>query len=148
MSATPRDSSAPLHFARNDTHLLPRHRVQDHLAGDLVGGDEAEGVGGVREREDAVGQDALDRDALALEVGKRPDKEGSSGHAAFVWQGLGVGITGVVVHGHMDEVKPEARTALRPFSLTDPSRAASRTSLSGRGAQAVALDTVEFPVRL
>ena len=44
---------------RGGRNALPRHRVQDHLAGDLVGGDEAEGVGGVREREDAVDQDAV-----------------------------------------------------------------------------------------
>ena len=50
-------------------------------------------------------------DVLALEVGKRSDEEGGSRRAAFVRQGLDVGITGVV--GHVEEVETEAGSALR-----------------------------------
>ena len=77
-----------------------------------------------------VGQDALDRETLAFEVGKRPDQESSSAHAAFVRQGLGVGIARVVVYGYVDEVESEARAALRATaSLCEPGQDALAATL-------------------
>ena len=46
-------------------------------------------------------------------MGQRPDEEGSSSRAAFVRQGLDVGVAGMVVHGHMEEIETEAGAALR-----------------------------------
>jgi hypothetical protein len=83
-----------------------------------------------------VGQDALDREALAFEVIERSTQESSSAHAAFVGQGLGVGIAGVVVYGYVDEVETEARAALRT---------AARLCESGQDTLAATLrDATEF----
>ena len=46
-------------------------------------------------------------------MGQRPDKEGGSSRAAFVRQGLDVGVAGVVIHGYVEEVETEAGAALR-----------------------------------
>ena len=65
-----------------------------------------------------------------FEVGKRPDQESSSAHAAFVRQGLGVGIARVVVYGYVDEVESEARAALRATaSLCEPGQDALAATL-------------------
>ena len=46
-------------------------------------------------------------------MGQRPDEEGGSRRAAFVRQGLDVGVAGMVIHGHMEEIETEAGAALR-----------------------------------
>ena len=57
-------------------------------------GEEAAHVAGA-----VVGQDALDGDALVLEVGQSTDEEGGGSRAALVGQGLDVGVAGMVVQG-------------------------------------------------
>ena len=46
-------------------------------------------------------------------MGQSTDEEGSGSRAAFVGQGLDVGVAGMVVHGYVDEVETEAGAALR-----------------------------------
>ena len=82
--------------------------LHPYIPGRRRAGEDAAYVAGA-----VVSQDALDGDVLALEVGKRSNKEGGSGRAAFVGQGLDVGVAGVVVHGHVEEVETEAGAALR-----------------------------------
>ena len=53
--------------------------LQPYVPGRRRAGEAAAHVAGA-----VVGQDALDGDALALEVGQSPDKEGGSSRAAFV----------------------------------------------------------------
>ena len=45
---------------------------------------------------------------LVLEVGQSTDEEGGGSRAAFVGQGLDVGVAGMVVHGYVEEVETEA----------------------------------------
>ena len=55
-----------------------------------------------------VGQDTLDGDAMALEVGEGPLEEASGSRAALVRPGLDVGGAGVIIYGHVEEVEAEA----------------------------------------
>ena len=82
--------------------------LQPYIPGRRCVGEDAAYVAGA-----IVSKDALDGDALALEVGKRPDKEGGSRRAAFVQQGLDVGVAGMVVHGYMEEIETEVGATLR-----------------------------------